>query len=119
MLSKINDHKESEGSTYEHCWEYLDQVYTAVMKTPGHTTVLSTFSFTSLQHSGYKISTASSHRLRRTQHPMHPSRPPPDPSCLSRLPLPSFLAKVNRQSEPLLSVPQVSVLLKHTKSTIQ
>lgn len=55
---------------------------------------------------------ASSHHLQRTQHPMHPSHLLPDPSCLSRLLLPSFLAQVNRQFEPLLSVLLVFVLFK-------
>jgi len=64
------------------------------------------------QPSGYKISITSSHHHQRTQHPMHPSHLLPDPSCLSRLLLPSFLAQVNRQFEPLLSVLQVFVLFK-------
>jgi hypothetical protein len=50
---------------------------------------------------------------------MYPSHPPPDPSCLSRLLFPSFLAQVNQQFEPLLSVLQVCVLLKHIKSTTE
>ena len=47
QLSKINDHKESEGSTKQY-WKYLDQVYMADMKTLGHKTMLSTFNFSLL-----------------------------------------------------------------------